>query len=255
LIHNWSNDEVTTMNSAISTVGKDAVAFASTLLILVSSLVAISSARADDGKTAYPDMAPIAQYQYPSQAIEIAMARSAAPASISDNAEIMTLGAHGFETAVKGSNGFVCLVIRSWDQDFDDAEFWNPKIRSPMCLNPIAVRSVLPASLKRTEWVLAGISRAEMLDRTKAAIAAKQITAPEAGAMSYMLSKDGYLGDKVGGHWHPHVMFYIPLMDPAAWGANLPSSPVFGASSDVEPVTTFFVPVGKWSDGTPAAQH
>lgn len=243
------------MNDAISHMRKYAVSAAALTLILASSLAALSPARAEDAKTAYPDMAPIAQYQYPSQAIEIAMARSAAPASISDNAEIMTLGAHGFETAIKGSNGFVCLVIRSWDQDFDDPEYWNPKIRSPMCLNPAAVRSVLPASLKRTEWVLAGVSRAEMLDRTKAAIAAKVITSPETGAMSFMLSKDGYLGDNVGGHWHPHVMFYIPRIDPSAWGANLPGSPVFGASSDIEPVTTFFVPVSKWSDGTPAAAH
>jgi hypothetical protein len=200
-------------------------------------------------------MAPVEQYRSASQAEEIAMARSAAPASIADDAEILTLGVHGYEAAVKGKNGFVCYVSRSWDNNIDNAEFWNPKVRGPMCLNPAAVRSILPYYLKRTEWVLSGVSKTEMLARIKAAIAAKQITAPEAGAMSYMLSKDGYLGDGAGGHWHPHVMFWAPPVAGPEWGADLPGSPVLSARSDVLPFTLFFVPVPKWSDGTPDAGH
>ena len=223
--------------------------------ILALSVAASSSARADAGKTAYPNMAPLEQYRSASQADEIAMARSAAPASIADNAEILTLGVHGYETAVKGKNGFVCYVSRSWDNNIDNAEFWNPKVRGPMCLNPAAVRSVMPNYLKRTEWVLSGVPKAEMLARIKAAIAAKQITAPETGAMSYMLSKDGYLGDGAGGHWHPHVMFWNPPVAGAEWGADLPGSPVLSAPSDVLPFTLFFVPVNKWSDGTPDGGH
>ncbi|HSC47411.1 MAG TPA: hypothetical protein VLG68_04945 [Gammaproteobacteria bacterium] len=225
------------------------------LFILALSLAVISPAQAETGKAAYPDMAPLEQYRSASLADEIALARSAAPASISDDAEILTLGAHGYETAVKGRNGFVCYVSRSWDQDFDNAEFWNPKMRGPMCLNPAAVRSVLPSYLKLTAWVLAGVSKTEMLNRTKAALAAKQITAPEPGAMSYMLSKGGYLGDNAGGHWHPHVMLYLPRTDAAVWGADLPGSPIFSFSSDLRPLTIFFVPVSKWSDGTPDSGH
>lgn len=223
--------------------------------ILVLSIAMSSPTRAQAGKTAYPNMAPVEQYRSASQADEIAMARSAAPASISDNAEILTLGVHGYETAVKGKNGFVCYVSRSWDNNIDNAEFWNPKVRGQMCLNPAAVRSILPNYLKRTEWVLSGVSKTEMLERIKAAIAAKKITAPEAGAMSYMLSKDGYLGDGVGGHWHPHVMFWNPPVAGAQWGADLPGSPVLSAPSDVLPFTLFFVPVRKWSDGTPDDGH
>ena len=222
------------------------------LPILALSLAMISPVRADTAPSPYPAMAPIGQYLSSSQDAEIAMARSAAPASISDKAEIMTFGAHGYETAIKGSNGFICIVVRSWDDDFDAPEFWNPKIRSPMCLNPAAVRAYLPGYLKRTGWVLSGVSKAEMLDRTKAAIAAKEITAPEIGAMCYMMSKDGYLGDDSGGHWHPHVMFFLPRTEAAEWGANLPGSTIAAASSDLEPLTIFMVVVPKWSDGTPA---
>jgi hypothetical protein len=152
---------------------------------------------------------------------------------------------------VKGKNQFVCLVERSWGAGFDDAEFWNPKIRAPICFNPAAARSVVPGYLERTSWVLAGVSKSDMIARTKTALAAKTLLAPESGAMCFMLSKQGYLGDAAG-HWHPHLMFFLPHTDGAAWGADLDGSPVFAAQSDPEPVTTFFVPVTQWSDGTPA---
>ena len=101
---------------------------------------------------------------------------------------------------MKGTNGFVCIVERAWAKDFDSSDFWNPKVRAPHCFN--AADRSLPTYLKRTEWVLAGVSMAEMADRTRAAIAAKQINDPEPGAMVYMMSKRGYLGDDVRGHWH-----------------------------------------------------
>ena len=219
------------------------------LVMLLLSPVAFSPAMLIAGMDPYPNMAPLAEYLSVSQSAEIALARSAGPASVSDKAEILVLGAHGYETAVKGTNGFVCYVGRSWENDIDNTEFWNPKQRAPVCFNPAAVRSVLPHYLERTQWVLSGASRAEMIARTKAEIAAKQIAAPETGAMSFMLSKDGYIG-AAAGHWHPHVMFWGPPVAGADWGADVPGSPVVSAASDLMPFTMFFVPVPKWSDGT-----
>jgi hypothetical protein len=83
--------------------------------------------------TGYSKMAPIDQYLMADRAAEIALARSAAPESISRDAEVMILGRHGFETAVEGKNGFVCAVGRSWTSTVD-AEFWNPKVRVPVCV-------------------------------------------------------------------------------------------------------------------------
>ncbi len=214
----------------------------------------VGSAGADDARAVYPVMAPIEQYRMASSSDEIALARSAAPASISADASVLTLGDHGFDTALKGKNGFVCLVWRSWTAGFNDAEFWNPKLRSPICLNPAAARSVLPAYLERTKWAIAGVSKADMIARTKSALAADAFVMPEPGAMAFMMSKRGYLGDR-GGHWHPHLMFFLAHVDGAAWGADLHGSPVFSAQGDPEPVTTFFVPVTRWSDGTPAQTH
>ena len=211
----------------------------------------IGSANAQDGKkTSLPGRVPVERYRMASRSVEIALARSAAPASISSEADVLVLGDRGYETAIKGKNGFVCLVERSWFASFGDPAFWNPRIRGPDCLNPAAVGTVLPVDLERTQWVLAGLSKAEMLARTKTSAAAHQAPAP--GSMGYMMSKQGYLSD-IDGHWHPHLMFFQPHTALSAWGANLAGSPVMGAQGDPEEVTIFFVPVGQWSDGTTAS--
>ena len=85
----------------------------------------------------------------------------------------------------------------------------------------------------------------------------KELPALESGAMCYMMSKQGYLSDR-DGHWHPHLMFFVPLTGYASWGAGLPGSPVVVAFADIpERHTVFLVPVAKWSDGTadPTAEH
>lgn len=78
-----------------------------TLALCIATPLAVA------GPAVYPHMAPIARYQTASRAAEIALARSAAPASISGSARILVLGKHGYETAVAGKNGFVCLVVRA----------------------------------------------------------------------------------------------------------------------------------------------
>jgi hypothetical protein len=204
---------------------------------------------AQGAKGPYPAMAPAEQYREASVTEEVALARSAANEAVSRDAEVLVLGSHGYETAAKGTNGFVCLVERAWANNFDNAEFWNPKLRAPHCFNAAAARSVLPAYLKRTELVLAGLPKEQVEARMKEAVAKKVFGAPEPGAMCYMMSKQGYLNDSAG-HWHPHLMFFLATTEAASWGADLKGSPVFSAQGDPEPVTTFMVPVMKWSDGT-----
>ncbi len=201
--------------------------------------------------TPYPAMAPLAQYLMADRAAEIAMARSAAPPSVSADAEVLVLGRQGYVSAAPGKNGFVCIVSRSWFSGLEDNGFWNPKERGPICFNPEAARSVLPTFLARTKWVLAGASRAEMMARTRKAMATGRIPVPAAGAMTFMLSKHGYLGDDAGGPWHPHLMFYMPPMQPQDWGANLPGTHVLGQNAPGDPYTMFYVPVATWSDGAP----
>jgi hypothetical protein len=225
-----------------------AIAIKSFALLVV--LGTAYQARSQDATTPYSKMAPIDQYLMTDRGAEIALARSAAPESISRDAEVLVLGRHGFETAVKGKNGFVCLVWRSWAAGIDDPEFWNPKLRAPVCLNPPAARFHVPLTIKKTELVLAGRTKIQMFDYISGALDKKELPALESGAMCYMLSKHGYLSDR-GGHWHPHLMFFVPLSEPASWGAGLPGSPVVVAFTDTpERHSVFLVPVPKWSDGT-----
>jgi len=201
------------------------------LFVLAVVLSAAPLEQAQDAKAPYPSMAPIEQYLMANRNAEIALARSAAPESISRDAEVLVLGRHGYETAVKGTNGFVCIVQRSWTAGIDDPDFWNPKLRAPICYSPPAVRSYLPLAIKKTELILTGQSKAQMFETIKASLDKKELPAPESGAMCYMLPKEGYLSDH-DGHWHPHLMFFLPQTDAVTWGANLPGSPILGSGSD-----------------------
>jgi hypothetical protein len=219
---------------------------------ILGALTWSAPAESQVSKTAYPEMAPVEQYRIANREDEIALARSAAPPSISGDAEVLVMGSHGYEVAVKGKNGFVCFVQRSWTASFEDPEFWNPKIRGPNCFNPPAVRTELLQNLKRTEWVLASATRQQMIEKTKAAVARHEFKAPEAGAFSFMLSKKGYLSDDGAGPWLPHVMFFLPHGQADNWGANKEGSPVIGQDASAIESTVLFIPVRTWSDGSPA---
>src|SRR5208282_1879484 len=205
----------------------------------------------------YPRIAAVEQYLIADSGAEIAMARSAAPEAIARDAAVLILGTDGYRTAVNGKNGFTCLVERAWMSPFDSPEFWNPNMRGPICYNPAAVRTILPYTTNRTKLVLTGLSKTQMHENIAAAIAKNELPMPEAGAMSYMLSKAGNLGDSAG-HWCPHLMFHAPKTDDASWGADMEGSPVLFNNQyrDVpEPETIFMVPVSKWSDGTVASHQ
>jgi hypothetical protein len=219
------------------------------LIFVLWLVMAAAPVVAQDAKTPYPTMAPANQYLIADRDAEIALARSAAPKSISDQAEIMVLTQHGYETAVKGTNGFVCIVERSWTAGADAPDFWNPKVRSPFCLNAQAVETYLPLTIMKTNLALAGNSKAQIVAAIEAALDEKKLPPIARGAMCYMMSKQGYLND-AGGRWHPHVMIFEPLTKPASWGANLDGSPIFAAEDTEDRVTIFMVPVSRWSDGT-----
>src|SRR5258708_17576695 len=234
------------MNQKIATM----IAWGAFALVIV--LGEYWQAQAQDPKAPYASMAPLEQYLMAHRNAEIALARSAAPEAISRDADVLVLGRHGYETAVKGKNGFVCVVERGWMGPFngeDAANFWDPNIRGPICFNPTAARSILPLTYKRTEMILAGQSKAQIIDGIKTFV--KQGLPPlEPGAMSYMMSKDQYLTDGARHNWIAHLMFYTPLMDGAVWGPDLPHSPLmlnpqFDANPDPFPLSLF--PPRSWS--------
>lgn len=220
--------------------------------VALATLATQAAPAAHAPATDYPSMAPLSQYMITDRAAEIALARSAAPEGISGKATIQVLGPAGYTTAEKGSNGFVCIVERSWMSPFSSSQFWNPRLRGPDCYNAEAAESILPLVYKRTALALRRQSRDEIRNAVRAAIAAKQLPPLAAGAMSYMMSKQQYLGDQAR-QWVPHLMFYTAQN--VTWGALATGSPVIlspqfrGAP---EPMNLLLIPVPRWSDGTPA---
>jgi hypothetical protein len=218
---------------------------------LIASSAGSAQAPAQPLSAPYATMAPLEQYMIPDRASEIALARSAAPKSISDAADVLVLGRDGYTTAIKGTNGFVCLVQRPWSAATDFSEFWNPKVRAPICLNARAARTYLPIDLMKTKLVVAGRSKAEIAQAVKSGFDSGKLPLLEPGAMCYMMSKRQYLNDH-DKNWHPHMMWFVPGDAATSWGANLPGSPTLAANDPEERLTIFLVWVGHWSDGTPA---
>lgn len=198
----------------------------------------------------YPVAAPLNQYLIPEKASEIELARSAAPASISGGAEVLVLTKDGYVTAVKGGNGFVCLVERAWGKSTDDPEFWSPKISAPHCMNAPAAKTYLPIFLMKTKLVMAGKSKTEIAQALKSAMDRKELPALAPNAMCYMMSKRQYLSDN-DKHWHPHMMWYVPGDAAKSWGANMPGVPAIAANVPQDRMTIFMVVADQWSDGTP----
>jgi hypothetical protein len=225
------------------------IVVAAAIQIVIAVAPCVAQAQADSDL--YPGMAPLDQYLMPGRDSEIELARSAAPKSVSDGAEVMVLGPEGYTTAVKGTNGFLCIVERSWGAATDDPEFWNPKVRSPICFNPSARNSVVSIYLLKTKMVLERKSKAEIAHAVASALERKEVPALEPGAMCYMMSKQQYLNDR-DMNWHPHLMFFVGGDAASSWGANLPGSPVMAANDPEERMTILMVWAGQWSDGTPA---
>jgi hypothetical protein len=234
------------------------------LVIAMGCGMSKSAAQSDK----YPKMAPVDQYLMDKDA-EIQLARSAAPDSISRDATILVLGRQGYETAVEGKNGFVCMVDRAWMAAFDWPEFWNPKVRAPGCLNPQAARAIVPITFLRGRMMMAGRSQTEILSALKTAYEKKQLPDLASGAMCYMMSKSAYLTDE-DGHNLPHLMWYTSLADAKDWGSGAAGSPVMSAPfwffsskkpsqmtqmKGLPPILVFLVGVPDWSDGTPAGKH
>jgi hypothetical protein len=202
------------------------------LLTVAVALLAARPARAQQPS----DLSP---YLMNDRAAEIALARTAAPRNISDSASVIVLTKAGFVEAVHGTNGFTCMVQRSFFAGFSDPNFWYAENRSPVCINAPAVRTVLPEILKRGEWIMSGLSAKEVAKRTKEGYASHTFPMPAPGAMAYMLSPEQILAPTKP-HWMPHLMFYFDKSSPAgAWGMG---------------IRLLLVPVRRWSDGKPAMQ-
>lgn len=191
------------------------------LTVLLAALFLSATAQAQAQKPRrYP---PLREYLMPREA-ELALARSAAPTNITDHATFKVLTDRGYETVHEGDNGFVCLVERGFaaptftPPPFRDFVYFS-SLRAPICMNPVAVRYILPYQELRAKLGMAGKSPDEISAAVAAAYIRGELPKVEAVGIGYMFSADMNLGPGIG-HFHPHVMVFAPYYDNAMLGAN-----------------------------------
>src|SRR5260370_27778301 len=120
----------------------------------------VQSVEAQNSKAPVGSYPPIQEYLMP-QASEIALAKSAAPANISDGATIKVLTTSGFKVVHQGDNGFVCMVMRGFSAPtYTPAQFrgvvYDSSVRAPICFDPKAAREVIRYYELRTKLAKAG---------------------------------------------------------------------------------------------------
>jgi hypothetical protein len=188
--------------------------------VFVMLLLAGVSGRAAAQSAKYP---PLDAYMMPERA-EVALARTAAPAGISQRATIKVLNRSGYRAVHDGDNGFVCMVMRAWSAPtFTPAELrdlvYDATVRAPICFDPEAARTVLPYYELRARLGMAGKAPDEIAAAVGAAYARGDLPRREGVSFAYMWSADQHLGPVVG-HWHPHMMVFSPYYRNAMLGGN-----------------------------------
>lgn len=211
--------------------------------LAVVLLTAVTSYAAAD----IPKYPPLQAYMM-DRAAEIALARSAAPDSISQNATVKVLTPMGFVVAENGSNGFVCMVMRAWSAPtFTPVQLRNivydATIRAPICFDPRASLNVMPYYELRSKLGMQRKTPDQITHGIQDAYANGQLPKREAVSFGYMWSADMNLGPPIG-HWHPHVMVFAPYYQNAMVGGNPFGSPLPQVTDDAgTPFTVIVIPV------------
>jgi hypothetical protein len=143
---------------------------------------------------------------------EVALARSAAPPSVSATARVWYFAKGTYIVADSGTSTAACYVGRSW-----------PEALEPQCFDEEGARTILPMEMRTAELLHAGRSQ-EAVDREIAdGLAAGRYRIPQRLAMSWMMSAAQVLysddGRRVGA-WRPHVMIYYPYLTAAGVGTG-----------------------------------
>ena len=164
--------------------------------------------------------APFSDYAMARDA-EIALARSAAPDRISSRATIKVLTPAGFEVAIEGDNGFLCMVLRSWSAAPDLETTYYARLRAPICYDPNAARTVAPVEDLRTKLGLEGQPPDAIAHEVAARYGLGQLPKMDGVAFAYMWSASSDTGPGFGA-WHPHMMVFAPYYQNQTLGGNEP---------------------------------
>jgi hypothetical protein len=212
------------------------------VLFFLGAVLSAATMQAQNPK--YP---PLSQYLMTPEA-EIALARSAAPESVSAHASVKLLTASGYKIAAHGDNGFVCVVMRGWSAPtYTPAQFrdlvYDAAVRAPICFNPPAANQVLPYYELRSKLGMEGKTPDQIAESVQAAYAKGQLPRRDEVSFAYMWSADQNLASGIG-HWHPHMMIFAPYYDNSQLGNNQFGSALPQLSDDAgTPFAVVVVPV------------
>lgn len=210
---------------------------------LVLLLVSMQAALMRGQSPQYP---PVSEYMMTPEA-EVALARSAAPANISDRATIKVLTASGYQVARDGDSGFVCIVMRgSSAPTYTPAQIrdlvYDAKLRAPICFNPEASRTVMPYYELRNQLAMEGKTPDQITEGIQAAYAKGVLPKRDGVSFAYMWSADQNLG--AFGHWHPHMMVFCPYYENSMVGGNPFGAPLPLVTDDAgTPFAVVVIPV------------
>ncbi len=152
---------------------------------------------------------------------ELRLAATAAPDSVSRNASFYRLGATGFEEEVKGSNDWHCFVQRAFFVRTENGDGYDTRIRAPHCINAEGAATRMQEIFMRTRLALEGLASHEIDAIIDAAYASGDLRPPRGFAMTYMMSTEQWLGERIGA-WLPHLMFWVPYLENEDAGGNPP---------------------------------
>jgi hypothetical protein len=187
------------------------------LFLATAPSLAAAQGRDDGGESGPRTLLPRAE--------EVALARSAAPAAISDSATIYVLTDEGYVVGSKGTSAAACYVSRDWITSVE-----------PHCFDAEGAATIMQMHMHKVGLLHAGKSKAQADAAVAEGIASGRFRLPRRPVMSYMMSAEQKLiapnGTPVGA-WRPHLMIYYPYLTNADIG--LTDAAAMGAASVVDP--------------------
>jgi len=212
------------------------------LTVLLAASLDAAAVAAQAAK--YP---PIDRYLMPREA-EIALAKSAAPASLADHATVKVLTKSGYVVAREGDNGAVCMVMRGFSAPtYTPAQFrdlvYDPTVHAPICFTAPAARTAMPYYELRTKLAMEGKRPDEIAEALQSAYVRGELPRRDAVTFAYMWSAHQHLAPGIGA-WRPHMMVFAPYYENSMLGGNEFGGPLPQVSDDAgTPFSVVLIPV------------
>src|SRR5262249_21865803 len=190
---------------------------------------------------------PIDQYLMPRDA-EIALAKSAPPASPADHPTGKVLTKTGYVVAREGDNGSFCMVMRGFSATTSTrAQFrdlvYDPTVHAPICFTAPAARTVMPYYELRTKLAMEGKGPDQIAESLQSAYVRGELPRREIVTFAYMWSAHQHLGPGIGA-WRPHMMVFAPYYENSMLGGNEFAGPLPQVSDDAgTPFSVVLIPV------------